>query len=59
MTTTAKLINNEDDSPYQIQIVYVDGSTRIEFSEYWTHLRSFAGNLLELIAEAEANSDPE
>lgn len=58
MTTTAKLINNEDGSPYEIEIAYVDGDTRIAFRDHWTHVRSFAGSLLELIREAEANSDP-
>ena len=59
MTTTAKLINNPDGSPSQIEIVHVDGGTRIEFRDNWMNIRGFAGHLLELVREAEANSDPE
>ena len=59
MTTTAKLINNPDGSPSQIEIMHVDGDFRIQFREHWTSIREFAGQLLELVREAEANSDPE
>ena len=60
MTTTARMIDNHlDGSPDQIEIVHVDGSTRVEIREHWTHFRSFAGQLLELIREAEASSDTE
>ena len=59
MTTTARLINDPDGSPSQIEISHVDGSTRVEIREHWMAVRPFAGQLLELIREAEANSDPE
>ena len=58
MTFSAKLLNLPDGSPSQIEIVHVDGSTRVEIHEHWAYLRGFAGVLLELIREAEANSDP-
>ena len=58
MTTTAKLINNADGSPNQIEILHVEDSFRVEWRERWTDMRAFSGSLLELIREAEANSDP-
>ena len=58
MTMTAQLLKNPDGSPDRIEIVHVDGGTRVEIRQPWTHLRGFAGVLLELIREAEANSDP-
>ena len=59
MTTTAKLINNPDGSPRDIEIVHVEGDFRVEFRDRWEDLRGFAGALLELVGKAEANSDPE
>ena len=58
MTTTARLLTDADGSPHQIEIVHVDGSTRVEIRERWENLRGFSGILLELIRKAEANSDP-
>ena len=63
MTTTAHAIKRPDGSIRQIEIVHTsmssdDGSTQIAFSARWEELRSFAGELLEIIKQAEANSDP-
>ena len=57
MTTTARLIVDSDGSPEQIEILHVDGSTRVEIRQHWMQLRSLSGVLRELIREAEANSD--
>ena len=59
LTTTAKLIKNSDGSPSEIEISHVEGSFRVEWRENWMDMRGFSGRLLELIREAEANSDPE
>ena len=63
MTTTAQAIKRPDGTTRQIQIVHTlsgadYGSVRVDFSARWEDLRAFAGELLELIKQAEANSDP-
>ena len=58
MTMSARLINNADGSPNLIEIEQYDGGTRVQIRQHWLAVRSFSGQLLELIREAEANSDP-
>ena len=61
MTTTAQAIKRTDGSTRLIQIVHTHsddyGSVHVEFSARWEDLRDFAGYLLEIIKQAEANSD--
>ena len=59
MTTTAQAVKADDGSTIRIVISHVEGHVVIGFQERWEDMRYFAGRLLELIKEAEANSDPE
>ena len=62
MTTTARAIKASDGSTDAIEIAHYLSAhseyVELKFAARWEDLRVFAGELLELIKQAEANADP-
>ena len=58
MTTTVRALPEPDGSTFDIEVTYTGEHVQLHFTERWESLREFAGELLELIKQAEANSDP-